>query len=418
MTSPAPPVDAPLRALLNIRTLYACGDAGGDPQGPDADACPIDDAALVWRGDRIVWVGPAHDLPPALASAPDLLRHDAGGALVIPGLIDAHTHLAFAGWRADEFALRCQGATYQAIAAAGGGILSTARATRAASEADLIAVARARLDAMHRLGVTTVEAKSGYGLTVEDEVKTLRAYRALSDHPVTVVPTLLAAHALPPEWRHDRDGWLDLITRELIPAVAAEGLATFVDAFVEQGAFTCDEARRVFDAARAHGLTPRLHADQLSDTGGGALAASVHAASADHLEYVSDASLCAMAAAGVIAITLPIATLYLRQPPLDARRCFAAGVAVAVATDFNPGSAPCYHLPWAMTLACVLNYMTPAQALQGATYVAARSLRLRDRGALAPGLRPDFALIDAPSLNHWLYHPQPNACLRLRPNLG
>jgi imidazolonepropionase len=397
---------APLHLLTNIRALYACR-AEGQAQ---ADAHMTADAAIVWRGERIVWVGAAAAVPQDLLASPDLQRHDAAGALAIPGLIDAHTHLAFAGWRDNEFSMRCQGATYQEVAAAGGGILSTARATRAASQADLANTARARLDAMLRLGVTTVEAKSGYGLTVEDELKTLRAYKTLHDHPVSVIPTVLAAHALPPEHRHHRQGWLDLLTDALLPAVAADSLAVFVDAFVEVGAFTIDEARHVFNAARRLGITPRLHADQLSDTGGGALAAEVCAASADHLEFVSDASLAAMARAQTIAVTLPIATLYLRQPPLDARRCFAAGVPVAVATDFNPGSAPSYHLPWAMTLACTLNHMTPAQALQGATRVAAQSLRLTDRGSLLPGLRADITLLDAPSLDHWLYHPQPNAC--------
>jgi imidazolonepropionase len=264
---------------------------------------------------------------------------------------------------------------------------------------------------MARLGVTTVECKSGYGLTLEDELKLLRVYRRLrNEFRGTLVPTLLAAHTVPAEYRPDRDGYLRLVCEEIIPRAAAERLAVFCDVFVEHGAFTPDEARRVFAAAKAHGLRPKLHADQLNDTGGAALAAEVGAISADHLEYASDDGLRAMAAAGAVAVLLPIATLYLRQPPLDMARCRAAGVPVAVATDFNPGSSPSYHLPLAMSLACTMNRLTPAEALLGATRVAARALGLDDQvGSLEPGKRADFVLVDAESVEHWLYHIRPNA---------
>jgi imidazolonepropionase len=264
---------------------------------------------------------------------------------------------------------------------------------------------------MVRVGVTTVECKSGYGLTLDDELKLLRVYRRLGDEfPGTIVPTLLAAHTVPAEFRSDRDGYLRLVCDAIIPRAAAERLARFCDVFVEQGAFTADEARRVFAAAKAHGLRPKLHADQLSDTGGAALAAEVGAISADHLEHVSDDGLGTMAAAGAVAVLLPLAALYLRQPPLDMARCRSAGVSVAVATDFNPGSAPSYHLPLALTLACTQNRMTPAEALLGATRIAARAIGVENEvSSLEPGKRADFVLVDAESVEHWLYHFRPNA---------
>ena len=392
--------------LTNIATLVT-------PPAPDVqdDATPlrtIDDAALVWRGDTIEWVGPKSDCPPEYDDEPS---HDAEGALVVPGLIDGHTHLAFGGWRADEFAMRLEGRSYLEIAKAGGGIASTMRKTREASEDDLYDRCRAFLNQMAALGVTTVEAKSGYGLSVEDELKQLRVYRRLqTDQPMEIVPTFLGAHTVPPEYENDRAGYLDLVRNAMIPAVAEENLAEFCDAFVEESAFSPDEARALFDTAREHGLRPKLHADQLTDTGGAALAAEVNAASADHLECISEEGIADLADSDTVAVSLPLATLYLDEFPLPAGALRDAGVPVAVATDFNPGSAPSYHLPLALMLACTLQRMTPAEALAGATRVAAQALDRADRlGSLAPGMRADFALIDAPSLNHWFYHFRPNA---------
>lgn len=368
----------------------------------------IEDAALAWTDDTIEWVGPAPDLPDEYDEEP---VHDAAGALVIPGLVDCHTHLAFAGWRADEFALRLGGTSYQEIAKSGGGILDTVRKTRAASEEDLYDRSRSFLRAMAQLGVTTVEAKSGYGLTLHDELKQLRVYRRLQEtDPLRIVPTFLGAHTFPPEYRSDRDGYLRLLQKELIPRVADEDLAEFCDAFVEEGAFRPEEARRLFRTAREHGLQPKLHADQLSDTGGAALAAEMGATSADHLEHVSDAGITALADAGVVAVSLPLATLYLDESPLPTEALREAGVPVAVATDFNPGTAPSYHLPLAMTLACTIQRMTPAQVLAGTTRHAAAALnRETEIGSLTPGMKADFVLLDAPNLNHWLYHFRPNA---------
>ncbi len=389
--------------LRNIATLAACRLDGGQ-----AEIHALPRAALVWEGETIRWVGPEAGVPAAFAAMETV---DAGGALVVPGLVDCHTHLAFGGWRADEFAARCLGRSYLEIAKAGGGIASTVRQTRAAGEDELFERARGFLDAMARLGVTTVECKSGYGLDVEHELMLLRVYRRLAAaQPVGIVPTLLGAHVVPPEYAERRAAYVALVCDELIPRVAAEGLAAFCDAFVEDTAFTPAEARRVFDAARRHGLRPKLHADQLTDTGGARLAADVGAASADHLEHASDDGVRAMAAAGVVAVNLPLASLYLRQPPMDARRFVAAGVPVAVATDFNPGSAPSYHLPLALTLACTLSRMTPAEALKGATCYAARAVGREDRiGSLEPGRQADFVLVDAPGVDHWLYHFRPNA---------
>jgi imidazolonepropionase len=265
---------------------------------------------------------------------------------------------------------------------------------------------------MLALGVTTVECKSGYGLDPESERKLLRVYRRLArEQPVRIVATFLGAHAVPPEYRENRAAYVDLLVEELIPAVAREGLADGCDVFVEESAFSVDEARRILLAAKGAGLDRRLHADQITAGGGAELAAEMSALSADHLECVSDRGIAALAAAGVVAVSLPIATLYLGQRPMPARRLIEAGVPVAVATDFNPGSAPSCHLPLALTLACAVLRMTPAEALKGATLYAARALGLEGRvGSLEPGKAADFAVVDAPDVSHWLYHFRANAC--------
>ena len=383
-----------MTVLVDIGQLATCPADG-------SDAGLVDHAALAWDDGRVVWAGPEAALPQRFA---DTDRQSAAGRLVVPGLVDCHTHLAHAGDRTGEFVERLEGTSYLDIAERGGGILSTVRATRAATDDELAATARERLASMLRQGVTTVEAKTGYGLTAEDELRVLRLYRQLGEAgPQRVVPTLLAAHAVPPEYARDRAGYVRLVVDEMIPQAAAEGLAAFVDVFVEAGAFTADEARAVSAAAARHGLGVKLHADQLSDTGGAALAAEVGAASADHLERVSDAGVRALAAAGVVAVSLPIATLVLGQEPAPVRRLLDAGVRVAVATDFNPGSAPSACLGLALWLACTRQRMTPQEALRGATVEAACALRLADgTGSLAPGAPADLAVFDAPSLAAWL----------------
>lgn len=386
------------------RPARTCREDGG--QG---DVHTIADAALVWGGETISWVGPRAELPREYREIEPI---DAGGVLVVPGLVDCHTHLAFGGWRAEEFEQRIRGRTYVEIAAEGGGIASTMRLTREAAEQDLVDRAAGFLREMLALGVTTVECKSGYGLDRTNELKLLRVYRTLArTQPIRLVSTFLGAHVVPPQHRADRARYLSLLANELIPEVAREELATFCDVFVDVSAFTVDEARLILLAGRAAGLGLKLHADQLSSGGGAELAAELGVTSADHLEAASDEGIAAMARAGVVAVSLPLASLYLRQRPMPARQFIKAGVPVAVATDFNPGSAPSYHLPLALTLACTLQQMTPAEALKGATTYAARALGLESRvGSLEAGKAADFALLDAPDVNHWLYHFRPNAC--------
>ena len=391
--------------LRNIGDLATCRAEGGQ-----AEIHAVSEAALAWRDGELLWLGPEANLPFEYGADESF---DAGGRLVVPGLIDCHTHLAFAGWRAGEFEQRILGRSYLEIAEAGGGILSTVRATRAASQEDLYERSRLFLDEMRALGVTTVECKSGYGLSLEDELKQLAVYRQLAEDGLArIVPTLLAAHVVPPEYRDDRGGYVDLVVELIIPAAAEEGLARCCDVFLEQSAFTREEARRILEAGNDAGLLGKLHADQLTDGGGARLAAEVGAVSADHLECISEEGIQAVADAGVVAVSLPIATLYLNQEPMPARRLIDAGAAVAVATDFNPGSAPSYHLPFAMTLACNLQRMTPAEVLKGATIHAARAIGLEDQvGSLEPGKAADVAVIDAPDVDHWLYHLRPNACV-------
>jgi imidazolonepropionase len=394
-----------MKVLANIAQLATCRAEGG--QG---EVHVVPNAVLVWDKEEIVWVGPERELPAQYQRAE---RVDAGGRLVIPGLIDCHTHLAFAGWRADEFAQRIQGRSYLDIARAGGGIASTVRKTRAASEEELVERAGGFLQEMLALGVTTVECKSGYGLNEETELKLLRVYRRLArEQPVRLVPTFLGAHVVPAEFRNNREGYVDLLAERLIPRIAADKLASFCDVFVEESAFSLEEARRILQAGQHAGLGLKLHADQLTNGAGAELAAEFGAVSADHLECISEVGIAALRAAGVVAVSLPLAAVYLQQQPMPARRLIDSGVAVAVATDFNPGTAPSYHLPLALTLACTLQRMTPAEALKGATIYAARAVGLEaEIGSLEPGKAADLAVIDASDVDHWLYHFRPNACV-------
>jgi len=396
--------------LRNIAQLATC-----PPGNPQEDAGLITNAAIAWEDGTIQWVGEARELPSEFSREPVM---DCDRRLVIPGLIDCHTHLCFGGWRGDEFALRIGGASYQEIAAAGGGISSTVAATRAVSLGELRRKSSHVLDAMLKLGVTTVECKSGYGLDTANELKQLEVYRLLDQsHPIDLIPTFLGAHALPIEYRDNRDGYVKLLCDELIPVIAREGLAKFCDAFVETGAFTTTEARRILSVAAELGLQIKIHADQLSDSGGAALAAELGAVSAEHLEHVSSEGIEALAQSGTVAVSLPLASFYLGELYLPARKLLSAGVPVAVATDFNPGSAPSFHLPLAMTTACIHQHMTPQEVLNGATSVAARAVSASDRiGSLLPGYRADLAIIDSPSLNQWLYHFVPNACIRVLKN--
>nr|WP_188850766.1 imidazolonepropionase [Aureimonas glaciei] len=363
-----------------------------DPALPDLGI--IEDGVVAARGGRIIFVGARADLPADLAAEKTV---DLGGRWVTPGLIDCHTHLVHGGDRALEFEMRLEGASYEAIAAAGGGILSSVRATRAASREDLVASALKRLDALLAEGVTTVEIKSGYGLDARGERTMLEAARDLGTHrAVRVATTYLGAHALPPEYAADRAGYLDLVCDTVLPALAKAGLVDAVDAFCEGIAFSTDEVARVFAAAEVLGLPVKLHADQLSDLGGAGLAAEFGALSADHLEYTSDTGAAAMAAAGTVAVILPGAFYVLREtqkPPIDAFRRF--GVKMAVATDCNPGTAPITSLLTTMNMAATFFRMTVEECLAGVTREAARALgRLADIGTLEAGKSCDLAIWD------------------------
>jgi imidazolonepropionase len=354
---------------------------------------PLDDAALGWKDGCIAFAGRRADLPgepSALAEAVE----SAAGALVTPGLVDCHTHLVFGGNRAGEFEQRLEGASYEEIARAGGGIASSVRATRAASEAELLAQSLPRARALLADGATTLEVKSGYGLDCASELRMLRVARRIGDElGITVRTTLLAAHALPPEYAGRADDYIDHVCDAILPAAAGEGLADAVDAFCERIAFSPAQTQRVFEAARALGLRVKLHADQLSDSGGAALAAGFDALSADHLEHAGDAGIRAMAASGTVAVLLPGAFYALREtrlPPIDKLR--EAGVPIAIATDCNPGTSPLLSLRLAMGMACTLFRLTPEESLRGATLHGARALGLDDRGSLAPGQRADFVV--------------------------
>ena len=321
---------------------------------------------------------------------------DAHGAVVTPGLIDCHTHLVFGGDRTRDFEMRLAGRSYAEIAKAGGGIVSTMKATRAATNAELRASASRRLEALMREGVTTVEIKSGYGLETEEELRCLRIARSLAaGHPVSLFTTLLAAHAVPPEYAGRADDYVDEICTKTLPRAVADGLADAVDAFCETIAFTPDQTRRVFECAAAHGLRVKLHADQLADGGGAALAASFEALSADHLEHASEEGVIAMARAGTVAVLLPTAWYFLRErhaPPVALLR--KHGVPIAISTDCNPGTSPCASLLTAMNMACTLFGLSPEESLAGATCHAAQALGLDDRGIIEPGRRADLALWD------------------------
>jgi len=369
---------------------------GGGPYGA------VEGALIAARGGRIAWAGPEGDAPDIRAPA----VRDLQGRWITPGLVDCHTHLVYAGNRAAEFEQRLEGASYADVARAGGGILSTVRATRAASVDALVAQSLPRLDHLLAEGVTTVEIKSGYGLDADSECRMLRAARALGERRrVRVVTSFLGAHALPPEADGDADAYIRDVCEAQLPAVAAAGLADAVDAFCETIAFDREQVRRVFDAARAHGLPVKLHAEQLSDCGGAALAAEFGALSADHLEWVGDDALAAMARAGTVAVLLPGAFYTLRDtraPPVDGIR--RHGLAIAVATDCNPGSSPLTSLLLAMNMACTLFRLTPAEALAGVTRHAARALGLGDAiGTLETGKACDLAIWDVESPGELAY---------------
>jgi imidazolonepropionase len=372
-------------------------------QADASDYGVIDDGVIALAGGSIAWVGSSLELP----DNPALETRSLDRRWVTPALIDCHTHLVFGGDRAAEFEQRLQGASYEDIARAGGGILSTVRATREADSAELFDAALPRLNSIIASGAATVEIKSGYGLDVDSEIKMLEVARNLgAESDATIRVTLLAAHAIPPEYSSDPDKYIDLICGELIPAVAKNGLADAVDAYCETIAFSSEQVARVFDAAREHGLPVKLHADQLSDGGGAALAANYSAMSADHLEYTPATGISAMAKSGTVAVLLPGAYLTLnetQQPPIETMR--SEGVPMALATDCNPGTSPLTSVREAMALGCRVFSLTPGECLAGTTRVAAKALGLDDRGTIEAGKKADLAVWDIEhprDLSYWL----------------
>ncbi len=378
---------------MSVQVWTHCNAATMAP-GADQPYGLVENAALVVEGDRLAWVGPHANLPSYWLERCTVLN-DAGGALITPGLIDCHTHLVYGGDRANEFEMRLNGASYEDIARAGGGIASTVQASRTATAAELLARAARRLKHLVGEGVTTVEIKSGYGLALEHERKCLGVARALAQHhAVDVRTTFLGAHAVPQEFAGRTDDYVDAVL-QMLPVLHAEGLVDAVDGFCERIAFSTAQMERVFATAQALGLPVKLHAEQLSDSGGTQLAARYGALSCDHLEWLSPEGAQAMAQAGTVAVLLPGAFYFLREtklPPIALLR--QHGVPMAVSTDSNPGTSPCTSLLLMLNMACTLFRLTPEEALAGVTHHAATALGLQDRGVLAAGMRADFVLWD------------------------
>jgi imidazolonepropionase len=386
--------------LVTITPSFRAGDAEGK-------LGVILDGTLAVKDGRIVWVGPAGEASNQVSLAPYAKEVDASGKVVMPGFIDSHTHLIFAGTREKEFELRLRGASYQEIAAKGGGIKSTVEKTRRASKEELVRIGKKNLDSMLSLGTTTVEAKTGYGLSTKDEIKMLEALRDLGqEHPVEVVPTFLGAHEIPPEYAGRTEDYVRQVIEEMIPAVAEKKLALFCDVFCEKGVFSLEQSRRILEAGKRYGLIPKLHADELTPLGGAELAAEIGAVSADHLLFISHKGMEAMAGKGVVATLLPGTAFFLflgRYAP--ARQMISKGVTVALASDFNPGSCMTESLPLITTIACTQMRMTPAEAIMGITLNAAKALRKEEEiGSLEPGKQADLVVLDIPDYRHLSYH--------------
>lgn len=397
--TPAAEAEPPAGGDLLIAGLGQAVDPG--PGGPSDPLDVVEDAWISIRGGRVEAVGTGE--PPAF----DGPRIDARGAIALPGLVDPHTHAVFGATREHEFERRLAGATYAEIAAEGGGILFSVADLRERSREDLVALARPRLAAFAGWGVTTVEVKSGYGLTVADEIKTLRAIAdlaAMDDLP-RIVPTFLGAHAIPPEYADDREGYVRLVIERMLPAVADEGLAEFCDVFCEEGAFTLEESERILAAAREEGLATKIHAEEFTPLGGAALAARIGAASADHLVAIDAAGIGALAASDTVAVLLPGTSFFLRLGRhAPGRTLLDAGATVALATDFNPGSSMTQNQLLMIAFACCTQGLTIPEAIRAATRGAARAIGRDDRGTLRPGALGDVALYDVPDWRHLAYH--------------
>jgi imidazolonepropionase len=370
------------------------------------ECCPLADGSLLIRNGVIAWVGPAAEMPAISENERDITWIDVRGKVVLPGFIDSHTHLLFAGSRVDEFEQRLRGLSYAEIRARGGGILSTVQRVRQASKEELKALARPRLRRMLQFGVTTVEVKSGYGLTTADEIKCLEAIAELNaEGPWELVPTFLGAHEVPPEYRAHREGYIRALCEEMLPEAARQGLAEFCDVFCEKNVFSLEESRRILRRARDLGLRPKLHADELSPLGGAELAAEVGAVSADHLLCISDKGIDALAASGTVATLLPGTAFFLGVAYAPARRLIERGVKVALASDCNPGTCMTENLPLIGSMACTQMGMSPAEVVTALTSNAAAALARGDRlGSLSPGKQGDVIICNVPDYREIFYH--------------
>lgn len=392
--------------LKNIAQLVTVRSNGARVKtaGEMSDLGVIENASVLMEDGVFRWIGGPNDKSPKLNE--DVTVVDASKKIALPGFVDSHTHLVFAGSREDEFAMRAGGKTYQQIAEQGGGILSTVRDTRHASKRELKQLARRRLDAMLQHGTTTVEIKSGYGLDEESEIKMLECIQELArEQYSTIVATFLGAHAFPPEFRNSREAYIDLICDRMLPYIGKRSLAQFCDVFCDAGYFSVDQSRRILEKARELGLGIKVHAEELAPSGGSALAAGLRAVSADHLEHIDDASIGLLKSAGVVATLLPGVSFFLNHGYAPARKLIDAGVPVAIASDFNPGSCMSFNMPLMMTIACTHMGMTPEEAITASTLNAAAALNLsQDYGSIETGKKADIVLYDVPNYRYLAYH--------------
>ena len=393
-------------ALINIAQLItvSAGGARVKTKTQMRDIGLIENAAVLIENDKITWIGRMEELSMGSMRDTDVL--DCIGKVVMPGFVDAHTHLVFAGSREDEFAMRSSGATYQQIAQSGGGILNTVKHVRSASKKDLKKHARHTLSAMMKHGTTTVEIKTGYGLDMDNEIKMLEAINELNvEELMTIVPTFLGAHAIPPEYQNRKADYIQEITERMIPYVGSKKLAAFCDVFCEKGYFELEESNAILLKGKQHGLTPKIHAEELTSSRGSEIAAALEAASADHLEHISEKGITALANAGVVGMLLPGVSFFLNHTYAPARKLIDAGVPVALATDFNPGSCMSYSMPLMMTIACTQMKMTPEEAITASTLNAAASLNLSNEvGSIEVGKRADLVVLDIPNYTFLAYH--------------
>ena len=401
-------MDTILTNIGQLCTPLGVSSAKGVKQG---EIVTISDAAVGVKDGKFAFVGNMSEfrehggVPESGADSPKPRIIDCGGKLVTPGLVDAHTHLVFGGWRQNELSLKLAGTAYLDILKSGGGILRTVEQTRAATETELAEKGERFLSEMLKLGVTTCEAKSGYGLSTEDELKQLRVINTLNNsQPIDIVATFMGAHAVPKEFKNDRAGYIDLIIREMLRAVASEGLAEFCDIFCESAVFTPEESKRILTEAKKNGLTPKIHADEIDPIGGAEIAAEVGAISAEHLIMASDNGIKKMAERGVVAVLLPATSFYLDKPYARARDMINSNLAVAIATDFNPGSSPSLNIQLAMNLACLKYKLTPAEMLTAVTLNGAAAINRADIcGSAEVGKAADLVIWDAPDLDYLFY---------------